>query len=95
MKKHIPLRMCMVCREMKPKSELIRFINAGGKIVVDEHMKQQTRGAYMCKSHACAKNLRKKHCLERFFKGESLEAYEQIEKMFAQESLSTWKKYLE
>ncbi len=86
MKKHIPLRMCMVCREMKPKTKLIRFINADGKVVVDETMKQQVRGAYMCNSPECAKNLRKRRCLERFFKGESLEAYEQIEKMFAQES---------
>ncbi len=86
MKKHIPLRMCMVCREMKPKSELIRFVKNESIVVVDESMKQQTRGAYMCNSGDCAKNLRKKHCLERFFKCECIEAYEHIDKLFAQES---------
>ncbi len=85
MKKHIPLRMCMACREMKPKSELIRFVKKENTVVVDDSMKQQSRGAYVCSSGECIKNLKKKHCLERFFGGECADAYEQLDNMFARE----------
>ena len=85
MKKHIPLRMCMACREMKPKTELVRFVKTENKVVIDETNKQQSRGAYVCSSEECVKNLKKKHCLERVFGGECADAYEQLEKMFARE----------
>ena len=85
MKKHIPLRMCMACREMKPKTELIRFVKTENTVVIDETNKHQSRGAYVCSSEECVKNLKKKHCLERFFGGECADAYEQLEKMFARE----------
>ena len=75
----------MVCREMKPKAELIRFIKKENTVTVDESMKEQARGAYVCNSESCAKNLRKKHCLERFFGGECTFAYEQLDKMFSEE----------
>ena len=85
MKKHIPLRMCMACREMKPKTELIRFVKKENMVVVDISMKEQARGAYVCNSEICVKNLKKKRCLERFFGGECTNAYEQLDNMFDRE----------
>ena len=35
-KKNIPMRMCIACREMKPKAELTRVVrNADGEIRLD------------------------------------------------------------
>ena len=75
----------MVCREMKPKAELIRFVKKENIVVIDESMKEKARGAYVCNCESCLKNIRKKHCLERFFGGECNLAYEQLDKMFSEE----------
>lgn len=69
MGKHIPLRMCIACRKMKPKSELVRIVTDDGSILIDENMKIQKRGAYVCKCSECIKLMRKKHGLERVFRG--------------------------
>ncbi len=70
MGKHIPLRMCIACRNMKQKSDLIRIIYREGQICVDEKMKVQQRGAYICKCAECMKILKKKRGLERTFRCE-------------------------
>lgn len=64
---HIPLRMCIVCREHKPTQELIRVTyNAKtDKAEPDKDSKNTGRGAYICKSEECMKKARKKHVLER------------------------------
>lgn len=64
---HIPLRMCVVCREHKPTQELIRVTyNAKtDKAEPDKDSKNTGRGAYICKSEECMKKARKKHVLER------------------------------
>ena len=38
MGKHIPLRMCMACREMKPKHELIRVVYKDGDMEVKSRL---------------------------------------------------------
>ena len=68
---HIPLRMCMACREMKPKSELIRMVKTNGEVAIDTGFRIQSRGAYVCKSCKCISLLKKKKCIERFFGGGS------------------------
>ena len=63
--KKIPMRMCVVCREMKPKRELIRVVTDGnGKIILDETGKLNGRGAYVCKG-ACVDSLEKRKGFER------------------------------
>lgn len=63
--KKIPLRMCVVCREMKPKKELIRVVsNENGEIVLDESGKANGRGAYVCNGE-CVKQLEKRKSFER------------------------------
>ncbi|MBP3361135.1 MAG: YlxR family protein [Clostridia bacterium] len=79
MNKHVPMRMCMACRTMKPKSELIRFVNLNGTAVIDSKMKLQQRGAYLCKSEECAALLRKKHGIERHLKAEAAGVYDAID----------------
>ena len=79
MKNHIPLRMCMACREMKPKSELFRIVSHDGKAVIDEKMVIQARGAYVCRNKDCIAMLKKKRCIERFVCSDTPEAYEKLQ----------------
>jgi len=52
--KKIPQRMCLGCRQMKPKKELTRIVRTiDGKIEVDLTGKKSGRGAYICKDPKC------------------------------------------
>ena len=60
------MRMCVGCREMKEKRELLRIVkNAEGKISFDRVGKAPGRGAYVCKSKACLERAVKARQLER------------------------------
>ena len=49
------LRMCVGCREMKEKKELLRVVkNKNGEFFVDKTGKLSGRGAYICKNELCA-----------------------------------------
>ena len=66
---HIPTRMCVVCMQMKPKSDLLRLTKLeNGQIVVDKSQKRGGRGVWVDKNAECISNLRKRKCLERKFK---------------------------
>ena len=59
--KRIPERMCVVCRQMKPKTELLRIVNTLDGVVVDGTGKLNGRGVYICKCTECvAKALKAK-----------------------------------
>lgn len=61
-----PKRMCVVCREMKEKNELIRVVKTpDGEVKVDKSGKLNGRGAYLCKSNACIENAKKRKAIER------------------------------
>ena len=65
-KRKTPLRMCMGCGEMKPKSELVRVVRSPeGEISLDPTGKKPGRGAYICPNAECLKSARKKKRLER------------------------------
>lgn len=67
--KHIPVRSCIVCKESKDKSELLRIVlRADGTAVVDTTGREPGRGAYICKSAVCAEGLIKKQAISRSFK---------------------------
>lgn len=54
MPKKIPLRMCVTCRTMRPKRELIRLVaSQDGEISLDPTGKKPGRGAYVCRSRQC------------------------------------------
>ena len=62
----IPMRMCVGCREMKPKKELLRVVRPPeGAIAFDRTGKAPGRGAYVCKSDECLKKAIKTRGLER------------------------------
>lgn len=53
-RKKIPMRMCIACREMKPKKELTRIVRTvDGTIEIDSTGKKSGRGAYLCKNEQC------------------------------------------
>ncbi|MEN6348042.1 MAG: YlxR family protein [Syntrophomonas sp.] len=50
----IPQRMCVGCREMKNKKELIRVVRSPlGSIELDSTGKKAGRGAYICPNIEC------------------------------------------
>lgn len=66
--KKIPLRMCLGCKEMKPKKELIRVVkNNEGEINIDLVGKKPGRGAYICKSVECLEQAIRAKRLEKAF----------------------------
>lgn len=63
--KKIPMRMCVGCKEMKTKKELIRIVRTPeNTIEIDRTGKRAGRGAYLCSS---------KECLQKAIKGKRLE----------------------
>ena len=77
----IPMRMCVGCREMKPKKELLRVVRTPeGEVLIDPTGKKSGRGAYICASSACLAKARKQKQLERAFKcAVDAAAYEALE----------------
>ncbi|GHV34552.1 hypothetical protein FACS18949_10820 [Clostridia bacterium] len=68
--KHVPLRMCLACRQMKPKAELfaLQKPNTG-------------RHVYICKNPDCVKRARKIRAAERAFSAKiEPEVYENLER---------------
>lgn len=64
--KKIPQRMCVGCRQMKPKKELLRVLRTPEEaIVVDLSGKRSGRGAYLCMDQACLKRAIKQKQLDR------------------------------
>ena len=60
------MRMCVGCREMKPKRELVRVVKPQeGDARVDLTGKSPGRGAYVCAQLACFRKARKTRGLER------------------------------
>ena len=63
--KKIPMRMCVGCREMKPKRELIRVVRSPeGEVSMDPVGKKPGRGAYVCRNPECLKRAIKQRQLE-------------------------------
>lgn len=66
--KKVPMRMCVGCREMKPKKELLRVVKSPeGAVSLDPTGRKPGRGAYLCRSAECMKKALKQKQLERAF----------------------------
>lgn len=80
--KKIPMCMCVGCREMKPKKELIRVVRQpSGQVMLDRTGKAAGRGAYVCPDSACLERARKSKVLERTLEAAiEPEVYEQLAK---------------
>ena len=60
--------MCVGCREMKPKRDLLRLVRRpDGSVVFDAGGKVSGRGAYICRDEECLKKAVKTHQFERIF----------------------------
>jgi predicted RNA-binding protein YlxR (DUF448 family) len=64
--KKIPMRMCVGCREMKEKRELIRIVRTPeGEVALDATGKKSGRGAYVCRQAECLRRSIRQKQLER------------------------------
>ena len=64
--KKIPMRMCVGCREMKPKKELLRAVRSpDGQVSLDTTGKKPGRGAYCCYNADCLRRALKQGQLDR------------------------------
>lgn len=64
--KKVPLRRCIVCREMKPKREMIRVVRTPqGEVAIDPTGKRSGRGAYVCFNESCLKGAPRGKRLEK------------------------------
>lgn len=83
MEKKIPMRMCIACKTMKPKKELIRVVKSGEEIFLDKTGKANGRGAYVCNDGECIKKLKKQKLINRAFGlAVEQEVYDKIEESF-------------
>ena len=67
MNKKTPMRMCICCREMKPKKEMLRIVRNENGIKVDTTGKLNGRGAYVCNGADCLTKLGKAKILNKVF----------------------------
>lgn len=66
--KKIPMRMCVGCREMRPKRELIRVVKTPeNNVVLDVTGKTNGRGAYVCRCAECLRKAEKSGAINRAF----------------------------
>ncbi len=73
--KKIPMRMCVACREMRAKKDLMRVVKtAEGELRLDTTGKLNGRGAYLCRSAECLKKAVKTRALERALEAPTNEA---------------------
>lgn len=66
--KHIPMRMCIVTRERKPKMELMRIVRVRDKVKVDPKGKERGRGANIAMDAKVFDEAAKKHLIEKALK---------------------------
>ena len=86
----IPMRMCVGCREMKPKKELLRAVRSPeGEVSLDPTGKKAGRGAYVCFNAECLRRALKQRQLDRALEAHLDEAANQQLTDTMQQLLST------
>lgn len=82
--KKVPERMCVACRQMKPKYDLVRIVNTPNGAIVDMTGKINGRGVYLCKCKECITRALKSKKFDKI-NGFSLETVkEQLESLIEQ-----------
>lgn len=77
------LRMCIACRTMKDKRELLRIVkDKSGELSIDLTGKKNGRGAYICRYCNCVLKLQKQKLLNKAFK---MNVDDQIYKQISEE----------
>ena len=81
--KKVPLRMCIVCKESKPKKNLVRIVKNDNEFIIDKTGKLNGRGSYICNNDVCIENLSKQKVLNKVFKCNIDNAvYEKLKEQF-------------
>ncbi len=62
-KKHVPIRMCIICRTRMEKYKLNRYVLIDRKFILDEKQRLPGRGFYVCNNLKC-KNIAEKKFLK-------------------------------
>ena len=65
--KHIPLRLCVSCRERKEKKELIKIVRTSDGFAVSGS-EEAGRGAYVCRNVDCVAKAAKKRLFDKSFR---------------------------
>ena len=65
--KKAPLRMCIACRQLFEKRDMLRVVRNDDKIFLDFTSKASGRGAYVCDNPDCVKKLKKQRLLNKVF----------------------------
>ena len=79
------MRMCVSCREMQPKKDLVRVVRTPeGNVLIDSTGRANGRGAYLCRKSACLEKAIKSRALERALETKmEQETYESLRAQFA------------
>ena len=82
-----PERLCVGCRTLHPKDELLRVVrHADGTVGIDPTGKSPGRGAYLCPSAECLRLARRQGGLSWSFKGRVAPAvYDALEDLVRRE----------
>ena len=83
----VPMRMCVGCREMKPKMTLLRVVKPQeGEAHIDRTGKAPGRGAYVCDDIECLNKAQKSRALERALECQiAPEVFDQLRREIAPE----------
>lgn len=78
--KHIPLRMCVVCRKMLPKKDLIRLVTTPEGLKIDATQRLDGRGYWISRDKAVLDQAKKRHFLNKILKKNVPDSfYEELE----------------
>lgn len=88
MNKKIPLRLCVGCREMKPKKDMIRVVKTPeNEIILDTTGRKNGRGAYLCNDVECLKKAVKSSAIDRSLKiNVEKSVYKEMERQMSNEN---------
>jgi len=80
--------MCIACRQMKDKKELLKIVKTNeNQISLDITGKKPGRGAYICSSEDCHKKLNKQKLLNKAFSmSVEPQVYEKIEEIYKKQN---------
>ncbi len=74
--KHVPQRMCVICRNKFAKNSIMRYVfpreneeQYGGKLEADINQTKPGRGWYVCSSEECQRKFAQKGSVRRKRKG--------------------------
>ncbi len=83
--KHVPLRTCIACRQIRPKREMVRVVRPPeGGVLIDERGKAAGRGAYLCRCRRCWTLALKERRLEHALRATWSEQDEEVLRAYAE-----------